>query len=94
MDTSYDVVIVGTGFAAAFFLKRYLEKAPPNARVLVLERGGSDTKAWQLANRATSSIPPEDVFVNSTPGKAVANEPWIWRQLEVLARRHDANDAG
>ncbi|MGC2460767.1 MAG: GMC family oxidoreductase [Steroidobacteraceae bacterium] len=75
MDTSYDVVIVGTGFAAAFFLKRYLEKAPPNARVLVLERGGSDTKAWQLANRATSSIPPEDVFVNSTPEKLWLTSP-------------------
>ncbi len=39
MAEHYDVVIVGTSFAASFFLLRYLEHAPQNARVLVLERG-------------------------------------------------------
>src|SRR5271170_7688831 len=63
MAGQYDVIIIGTGFAGAFFLKRYLERAPATARVLVLERGGRDTKAWQLENRRTSSIAPEDVFV-------------------------------
>jgi choline dehydrogenase-like flavoprotein len=63
MAGQYDVIIIGTGFAGAFFLKRYLERAPATARVLVLERGGRDTKAWQLENRRTSSIASEDVFV-------------------------------
>lgn len=36
---SYDAVVVGTGFASSFFLHGYLEKAPPSARILVLERG-------------------------------------------------------
>jgi choline dehydrogenase-like flavoprotein len=60
----YDVVIIGTSFAASFFLMRYLEHAAPNARILVLERGNEDSKAWQLANRKHSSIPPEDVYEN------------------------------
>lgn len=36
----YDVVAVGSGFANVFFLHRYLANAAPNARVLILERGG------------------------------------------------------
>jgi choline dehydrogenase-like flavoprotein len=69
MSESYDVAIVGTGFAGAFFLMRYLERAAKTARVIVLERGGPDPKAWQIENRRTSSIQPEEVFVNLTPEK-------------------------
>ena len=39
MNTKYDLIVVGTGFASSFFLKTYLEIAPSNAKVLVLERG-------------------------------------------------------
>lgn len=39
MDVKYDLVVVGTGFASSFFLKKYLEKSPAHVRVLVLERG-------------------------------------------------------
>lgn len=35
----FDLILVGTGFASSFFLKKYLEKASPDSRVLVLERG-------------------------------------------------------
>lgn len=35
----YNLVLVGTSFASSFFLKKYLEKSPPDVRVLVLERG-------------------------------------------------------
>jgi thioester reductase-like protein len=45
MSTRYDLIIAGTGFAGAFFLMRYLERAPGGARVLLLERAGSDVKA-------------------------------------------------
>lgn len=71
----YDVVIIGTGFAGAFFLLRYLEKAPAGARILVLERGEQDAKSWQLANRRTSSLDPEQVFVNLTPDKEWLTSP-------------------
>jgi choline dehydrogenase-like flavoprotein len=64
MTEHFDIIIIGTGFAGAFFLKRYLERAPSAARVLVLERGASDPKSWQLANQRTSSIAAEDVFVS------------------------------
>jgi choline dehydrogenase-like flavoprotein len=75
MTSQYDVIIVGTGFAASFFLMRYLERAPAQARILVLERGGSDTKAWQLQNRRTSSIAPAEVFHNATPAKEWYTSP-------------------
>jgi choline dehydrogenase-like flavoprotein len=71
MSARYDLIIVGTGFAATFFLMRYLERAPATVRVLVLERGGSDDKSWQMVNRRTSSIAPDEVFHNLTPLK-----PW------------------
>lgn len=38
--SAYDVVIVGSSFASSFFLMGALKHLPPNARVLVLERGG------------------------------------------------------
>ncbi len=69
MTGHYDVVIVGTSFASSFFLLRYLEHAPPTARILVLERGNEDTKPWQLANRRHSSFDPDDVYETDTPGK-------------------------
>ena len=75
MTEKYDVAIVGTGFAGAFFLMRYLERAPHDARVVVLERGGSDPKSWQLENQRTSSLDPEAVFVNRTPEKEWLTSP-------------------
>lgn len=69
MTAHYDVVIVGTSFAASFFLLRYLEHAPPDARILVLERGGADSKPWQLQNKRHSSQDPEEVYETDTPGK-------------------------
>lgn len=39
MGFKYDLVVVGTGFASSFFLKKYLEKSPAKAKILVLERG-------------------------------------------------------
>lgn len=75
MAQQYDLIIIGTGFAGSFFLMRYLEKAPANARILVLERGASDTKSWQLEHRRSSSIDSEDVFHNATPEKAWFTSP-------------------
>ena len=44
----YDLVVVGTGFASTFFLKKYLEKAKPTASILVLERGYNYPHAERL----------------------------------------------
>ena len=46
---SYSLVAAGTGFATTFFLHRYLQRAPADARVLVLERGPLMTHADQVA---------------------------------------------
>ncbi len=75
MADRFDVVIVGTGFAGAFFLMRYLEHARTSARVLVLERGEADSKAWQLEHKRTSSLSPEQVFVNLNPEKEWLTSP-------------------
>lgn len=75
MTDHYDAIIVGTGFAGAFFLKRYLELAPLTARVLVLERGNRDNKAWQLENHQTSSLNPDELFVNNNPEKEWSMSP-------------------
>jgi choline dehydrogenase-like flavoprotein len=75
MTSKYDLIIVGTSFAASFFLMRYLERAPSGVRVLVLERGAEDSKAWQLQHRRTSSIAPNQVFYNATPEKEWYTSP-------------------
>lgn len=69
MTDHYDAIIVGTSFAGSFFLKRYLQHASKTARVLVLERGNTDTKAWQLAHRKTSSLDVEALVINNQPEK-------------------------
>jgi len=75
MPSHYDVIIVGTGFASSFFLMRYLERVPQSSRILVLERGNEDTKAWQLANQKHTSIDPEDLVYNDNPGKEWYTSP-------------------
>lgn len=69
---SYDLVLVGTGFASSFFLHGYLKRAPSRARVLVLERGQRYPHAWQLANRDTLTRLSRESFINANPDK-----PWI-----------------
>lgn len=51
----YDLILVGSSFASTFFLQRWLQSAPPTARVLVLERGQDDAHHWQTKNRLPSS---------------------------------------
>ncbi|WP_341368566.1 GMC family oxidoreductase [Yoonia sp. BS5-3] len=54
-DKKYDVVIVGTGFASAFFLKRVLEGSDVS-RVLVLERGQRHSYDWQLDHQRNNDL--------------------------------------
>jgi choline dehydrogenase-like flavoprotein len=42
-----------------------------------LERGDTDSKAWQLAHRATSSIPMDEVYHNATPSKLWLTSPGL-----------------
>ena len=59
---TYDVIVVGTGFASSFFLRGFLRRLPENARVLVLERGHKRDHDWQIENRKNSDIAHTDTF--------------------------------
>ena len=69
MNASFDVIIVGTGFASAFFLSRYLDKSSADKRILVLERGNHDTHEWQVESRRNSSADPDSTFTSDNPKK-------------------------
>ena len=70
MADNYDTIIVGTGFAASFFLAAYLQKCSSGERILVLERGRRDVHAWQLRHQRSSSVEPSATFVNKNPRKS------------------------
>lgn len=61
-ESSFSLVVVGTGFASTSFLHRYLARAPATSRILVLERGRNLPLSWQLKNRATSDLPLKNLF--------------------------------
>lgn len=66
----YDLVVVGSGFGSAFFLAGLLERLPPTARVLVVERGAVHPHAWQIANDRNSVIDPQTTYGRET------DKPW------------------
>lgn len=51
METSYDLIVVGTGFASSFFLNNYLKTQGANTKVLVLERGNFYPHSNRLAEK-------------------------------------------
>jgi choline dehydrogenase-like flavoprotein len=59
---SYDLIVIGTGFASSFFLHGFLKRLPENARVLVLERGRKLDHAWQVEHRSNSDVSHTDTF--------------------------------
>ncbi len=71
MQKTYDLIVVGTGFGASFFLKRFLERSPANIKVLVLEKGQHDTYDWQIRNNQNSSTNSQQNIINTNPDK-----PW------------------
>ena len=73
---AYDLIVVGTGFASTFFLKKYLSKAPNSAKVLVLERGFLFPHAERVKEKrgedtpfATLNMHYQDAIVNHNPEK-------------------------
>lgn len=76
-NDTYDLVVVGTGFASTFFLKKYLSKASSaKAKVLVLEKGHLYPHAERLKEKRGEATPyaklnPEytDTFINHKPDK-------------------------
>lgn len=79
---NYDLIVVGTGFASSFFLKKYLEKSGADVKVLVLERGGFEPQRARLdhARKApygfvnfVSNTPTGPTYENRNPQK-----PWLF----------------
>jgi choline dehydrogenase-like flavoprotein len=70
---SFDLILVGSGFASSFFLHRYLARARGPTRVLVLERGGFHDHRWQhthgdeLGRQAAASYADR------------STKPWLFR---------------
>jgi choline dehydrogenase-like flavoprotein len=76
MQGHYDLVVVGTGFASTFFLKKYLSKAHAQVQVLVLERGHLFThneRRKKIIGEETPSAKlnpdPHETYVNKNPDK-------------------------
>ncbi len=69
------MIVVGTGFASSFFLKKFLEKSDSRVRVLVLERGHFKThqeRLQQARNHYYQENPlhtPSSSFINKNPKK-------------------------
>lgn len=82
MGSKYDLIIVGTGFASVFFLKKYLEKAPSNSRILILERGQSYSLKQRLKRKKTMPGEVAEHDVLSSGSEAVLNtnkkKPWVF----------------
>lgn len=78
----FDLILVGTGFASSFFLKKYLEKSPPGNRVLVLERGilYPYTERLRIARGEQSDVSEKraktgDTFINKNEDKVWMFDP-------------------
>jgi len=74
LDDTYDLLLVGSSFASTFFLGRYLQKARPSARILVLERGDLLDHRSQIAREEELTRAASDSFNGMQSSK-----PWPFR---------------
>lgn len=79
----YDLILVGTSFASSFFLKKYLEKAGPKQRILVVERGKflSHAQRLQYARKqpfGLNSFISELSGLEATYDNRQSSKPWIF----------------
>jgi choline dehydrogenase-like flavoprotein len=77
----FDVIIVGTGFASSFFLKKYLEKSSADKRVLVLERGILYPHTERLRKRRREKMPAAFEKVSNYAGTFEyhnSNKDWVF----------------
>ncbi|MCO6438011.1 MAG: GMC family oxidoreductase [Phycisphaerae bacterium] len=68
MNDRYDLIIVGTSFSGAFFLRRYMQRfGQRRPRVLVLERGTHRPLEWRLETGRPGDLDEPEVYTNRTP---------------------------
>lgn len=58
----FDTILVGSGFACSFFLRKRLQMSSTSAKFLVLERGPLVQHADQIADRRNSPITTQSTF--------------------------------
>jgi choline dehydrogenase-like flavoprotein len=75
-DASYTLAVAGTGFASAFFLERWLERAPRGARVLVVERGARIDHRTQIERFDDYGALAAGEIRNRNPEK-----PWVFATM-------------
>ena len=76
----YDLIIVGSGFASSFFLKKYLEKSSSKVKVLVLERGVlfPYTERLKQERGEKLSMPTPILFSQATYKTNNEDKPWVF----------------
>ena len=80
---NFDLIIVGTGFASSFFLKKYLEKSPETRRILILERGVffpyteriREAKHEKPSKEFTNIVSDQQTYHYDNPNKTWAFDP-------------------
>jgi choline dehydrogenase-like flavoprotein len=79
---NYDLILVGTSFASSFFLKKFLEKSPVTARVLVLERGRFLPHSERLDKAKNLAFGNVNFVSSESSGPLYLNsnneKPWIF----------------
>ncbi|PRP90675.1 Fructose dehydrogenase large subunit [Enhygromyxa salina] len=70
---SYDLILVGTSFASSFFLHEYLRHARPDAKILVLERGGRWPQA-KLVNEIRYALRT----IGDRTFRRTGRKPWLY----------------
>lgn len=68
-NESYDLIVIGTGFASSFFLREYLNQARVDERILVLERGKDLPYSDKIQYRTNSHVNFHRQINNLTPQK-------------------------
>lgn len=71
---AYAAVIVGTGFASAFFLQEWLRHAPRDAATLVIDRGRVHSLPWQIEHRRNSDVDRSGTYRR----EGLPNKDWFF----------------
>jgi choline dehydrogenase-like flavoprotein len=66
--SSYEAVIIGSGFGSLFFLHEFLKK-PRQGRVLLIEWGAYKTHDWQVEHKANSIYETDDLYTRGPDEK-------------------------
>ncbi len=70
-DAHYDLVVIGSGFGSSYFLHKLLSRSSGIKRILVLERGRSNSHHWQTSNGSNSNVD-----VSTTISIPAGHKPW------------------